>query len=162
MVNVFRMFQISMKYYSFLFTRLGNLCIRKNPQDGKSALCLYDWEVCCLHAPQRDVAMFLSLGLKPEADAEATVALWLEYIEHYRKQIISALYGKNEELINKFRDKRLFMRIFDYLLLEVFVNRICPITYLPNEDKRIPMEAWMTSNLAYISAAGKTLGLDKC
>ena len=144
-----------------IYISLGNLCLRKAPRYGKSVLCLYDWEICCLHAPQRDVAMFLSLGLEPEKDPEATVALWMEYIEFYRMQVISALYGKNEELIKKFRDKELFQRIFAYLLLEVFLNRVCIITYFPNEHKRTPMEAWMASNLAYILTAGRNVGLDR-
>ena len=101
--------------------------------------------------------MFLSLGLKPDADP---VGQWLEYAEYYRIQIITALSGKDEAILDKFRDKRLFMRILYYMLFEVFVNRVCAMTYVPNDDKRIPIEDWLKSNLAYVSVAGKHLGLD--
>ena len=60
-----------LKFISFV-PFAANLCLRRCPKPEQSPLCLYDWELCSIHVPQRDLADFLIYALaKPPGVATA-------------------------------------------------------------------------------------------
>lgn len=63
----------------------NNICIRKVPKAGKSALCLYDWEQAGIGPPQVDLAFFL-IFLYPNTD---TMNFYVEkYVTFLKEQVL--------------------------------------------------------------------------
>lgn len=59
-----------------------NICLRKSVQQD-SRLCLYDWELATIDAPQRDLAEFFAFTLMPAL----THVTRLELINFYRNKL---------------------------------------------------------------------------
>lgn len=83
-----------------------NLCLRADQ------LCLYDWELACIHVPQRDVVEFLAyvMGEAPQHED------WLEYTECYRQ----ALETQSGTAI----DASLYREVLAIVLDNLLLNRL--------------------------------------
>ena len=101
-----------------------NVCLkRREPHDYRT--CAYDWELSCIHVPQRDAVEFLSFAL-PSGTAMTTFE---EYLEFYRNELESALKETEREedleyLISVVTDKRSFFKIADFVMMEMFITRV--------------------------------------
>ena len=60
-----------------------NLCLRSAKDREERWACLYDWEVACIHVPQRDLAEFLTFVVEDGADADIVTS----YAEFYCKSL---------------------------------------------------------------------------
>ena len=94
-----------------------NCCMTKNPR----GLCLYDWEVSCIHVPQRDVAEFIMFSVSEDA----TICQIEEFVEFYRHSLEEELknLGTNPQTIDRVIDPEVFRRLFDYCVMEVLASR---------------------------------------
>jgi hypothetical protein len=86
-----------------------NLCLRKGT-DGLR-LCLYDWELATLHAPQHDLAEFLCFVLTPEATAEEVQ----HFLEFHRLAL--------EEAVGRSIDPEAWRLGFHASLYDLAINR---------------------------------------
>ena len=99
-----------------------NLCIR-SAKDGKERLaCLYDWEISCIHVPQRDIAEFLTFVSEDGADANIITS----YAEFYCKSLKQELIQLKScaKLIEKMSNQEAFMRIFDFCMMDMLAVKI--------------------------------------
>ena len=143
---------------SFLFS--GNLWLLRNPPANKSALCLCDWELCCLHVPQRDAITFILFSFFPFSSRERTVATWWKYIEHYRQELMASLAGREADLLRSISDRNLFNKIIVYQALEILMNRMFEIGAMPEESvKTVPHGKWLENCLSFIEASADQAGL---
>jgi thioester reductase-like protein len=87
-----------------------NICL--SDRAGALTLCVYDWELATLGAPQRDLAEFLCFVLPPSA-ANATIECW---IERHRAALVEATGSAI--------DRDLWWRGFDAAMNDLLVNRL--------------------------------------
>ena len=94
-----------------------NCCMTRNPR----GLCLYDWEVSCIHVPQRDVAEFIMFSVSEDA----TICQIEEFVEFYRHSLEQELknLGTSPQTIDRVIDPEVFRRLFDYCVMEVLASR---------------------------------------
>jgi thioester reductase-like protein len=87
-----------------------NICL--SDRAGGLTLCVYDWELATLGAPQRDLAELLCFVLPPRA-ADATIECW---IERHRAALVEATGSSI--------DRHLWWRGFDAAMNDLLVNRL--------------------------------------
>ncbi|MCU0437054.1 MAG: aminoglycoside phosphotransferase family protein [Raineya sp.] len=86
-----------------------NICFKI--LDNQPKLCLYDWELATLHAPQYDLVEFLCFTLDKE--------------RHYlRSQYIDEYYKTLSHLDNRFNDRTLFLEILQISALHFGLHRL--------------------------------------
>ena len=131
--------------------------VRKTPRRNHSPLALYDWESCCIHVPQRDVAWFLILALEPSKSPAESLATWRVYTDYYRQELLrlTELYGLEQH--NSFKDTILFDRVLDFQVFEVFCNRICNWILFPPNVMNWPHREGMRKFTHYIEAVAPIL-----
>ena len=111
---------------------LGNLWLRKNPQEGKSDLILFDWESCCIHVPQRDVALFLMSVVYPKPYRAENLQQWRTYTDFYHRHLLTAFQGNNDHgLVDDIKDKNKFDRMIYFQLIEAVLNRLMLFAVVP-------------------------------
>ena len=115
--------------YSFV---LGNLWLRKDPLEGKSELILFDWECCCIHVPQRDVAVFLTSVVYPKPSHAENLQQWRTYTDYYHQHLLTAIQENNDHrLVNDMKDKNKFNRMIYFQLIEALLNRSMLFAVVP-------------------------------
>ena len=139
----------SLKMYLF-FT--GNLCLRKDPEEGQGHLCAYDWEFVSFHVPQRDLGYFL-LSTLPISDSHAShVIMWEEYIEIYRQELQKALKNAGNDknpLVNKFLEKDAFQKATDYAFMECMEDMVAFTGSIPVHSAMACWEQFAGTILQY-------------
>ena len=99
-----------------------NLCIRSAKDGEESWACLYDWEISCIHVPQRDIAEFLTFVVEEGADDDIITSYAEFYCKSLKRELIQLkCYDK---LIDKITNQEIFMRIFDFCMMEMLVAKI--------------------------------------
>ena len=99
-----------------------NLCIRSAKDGEERWACLYDWEIVCIHVPQRDLAEFLTFVIKDGADADVITS----YAEFYCKSLKQELIQLKscDKLIERTTNPEAFHRIFDFCMMEMLAMRL--------------------------------------
>ena len=133
--------------------------LRRNPSKEQSALALFDWETCCIHVPQRDVAVFLLYTLSTGKTPQETMQAWSECTEHYRMELISAISGRSEKLHQVFKDKELFTSIMAYMALETYVTRAALPSFFPIAMRNFDCEEGLLNILSYVEAISVAIPL---
>ena len=105
------------------FVILGNQWVRKTPLEDQSDIVLVDWEMCCVHVPQRDPANFLLFTLPLVKTPADMLNMFTEYAEFYRNELVKNLLTNQHPSASIFTDKQRFHRIFKYMVFECVVNR---------------------------------------
>ena len=99
-----------------------NVCIRSANDGMKRWACLYDWEIACIHVPQRDVTEFLTFAVEDGADADILTS----YAEFYCKSLKQELIQLKscDTLIEETTNRETFQMIFDFCMMEMFAEKI--------------------------------------
>ena len=101
-----------------------NLCLRKEPGPQQRHLCAYDWEMACIHVPQRDLAEFLAFSQRETISYET----WIGHLEFYRSELHACLKAipsvSGSRLLEDLHDKERFYKIFDYAMMDLLVGRL--------------------------------------
>ena len=99
-----------------------NVCLRREPNPGKSHLCVYDWELAYIHVPQQSIAEFLMFTL-PESTTENEI---LEYVEYYRRKLVMELRdcANTKSVIATIENRDEFEQVFVYQVVEVLAVRL--------------------------------------
>ena len=100
----------------------GNICVRLNPGEHQGYLCSYDWELCTLGVPQRDVASFLGDIVHAEEDEDNILDVWQFYIETYRQEFLA---NSSDPRIIQACEYDSFYKIFKCELMGILLQRIC-------------------------------------
>ena len=98
-----------------------NVCLKPDIR-GQYRACAYDWELSCIHVPQRDLAEFLLFALP----ANTSFRKWEEYIEFYRNELINSIQLKQGEskIAAVIKDKDRFIKMVDFAVMEYLLIRI--------------------------------------
>ena len=119
----------------FYFFVLGNLWLRKNMIEDKSELILFDWECCCIHVPQRDVAFFLMTVVDPKPSPAENLHQWRRYTDYYHQHLLAAIHENNDqEIVDNIKDKNKFDRMIYFQLIEALLNRTFLFAVVPKNS----------------------------
>ena len=99
-----------------------NLCIRSATDEEERWACLYDWEIACIHVPQRDVAEFLTFVVEDKANVDTITS----YAEFYCKTLKQELIQLKscDKLIKETTNPETFQMIFDFCMMEMLAEKI--------------------------------------
>ena len=136
----------------------GNVWIRRDPLEYQSDLVLVDWEMCCIHVPQRDPAHFLSFTLPPAKTPAEMLNMFTEYAEYYRKELVKNLLDIQHPSAAIFKDKEKFYRIFDYMVFECVVNRAFNAIGFPPAFCKWTIRERIEKVLLYVEAVAERNG----
>ena len=128
--------------------------LRKRPLEGKSDLILYDWELCCIHVPQRDVVTFLMVTTLPHSSPSEQLNYWKKFTDFYHEQLLASIQGREEHLIERIKDKKNFDRIMYLQVIEALLNRACLMAVVPGKDTPESCITSMENLLLYIQSNG--------
>ena len=131
--------------------------VRRTPVKNQSPLALFDWETCCIHVPQRDVAWFLILALEATKSPAESLATWGVYTEYYRQELLRLTESYQLKQHYSFKDRILFDRILDFQIFEVFCNRLCLLQLYPPNLMNWPHKEGMRKFTHYIEAVAPRL-----
>ena len=129
--------------------------MRRHSQEGKSDLILFDWELCCIKAPQADLANTILCLFHPEATPIEQLRVWRHWVQYYQYQLLHSLRTtRNDQalLLEKMKDQNLFNRIFYFAVLEFFFNRGCLLVVYPSHTRPKAFDIFIESVLNYIEA----------
>ena len=132
-------------------THTGNLWLRRQAEEGKSHLILFDWELCCIDVPQGDL-VFALLDVSPQSSAEGHLRVYKTYTAYYHQQLLEALKGRDQSLINRIKDWETFDRIVYLQMFEILLNRMSVVGALPEEHRQRKFEATIENAFRYIEA----------
>ena len=133
-------------------THTGNLWLRGQAEEGKSRLILFDWELCCIDVPQGDL-VFALLDVSPQSSAaEDHLTVYKTYTAYYHQQLLEALKGRDQSLINRIKDRETFERIVYLQMFEILLNRMSVVGALPKEHRHRKYEEIIESAFLYIEA----------
>ena len=128
--------------------------LRKRPLEGKSDLILYDWELCCIHVPQRDVVTFLMVTTLPQSSPSEQLNYWKKFTDFYHEQLLASIQGREEHLIERIKDNKNFDRIMYLQVIEALLNRACLMAVVPEKDTPESCITSMENLLLYIESNG--------
>ena len=136
----------------------ANLRLRRHAIEGKSDLILYDWELCCINVPQRDLVFFLICVIPPQSTLERHIQVFKAHTAYYQKHLVEALQGRDKFLINKIKDRDMFDRIVYLQMFELLLNRSCLLGALPRQHVAAPYLLMVENVLSYIEAQADEYG----
>ena len=99
-----------------------NLCLRSANDGMEEWACLYDWEISCIHVPQRDIAEFLTFVVEDGADADVISSYAEFYCKSLKKELIQL--KSCDKLIERTTNPEAFHRIFDFCMMEMLAVKL--------------------------------------
>ena len=136
----------------------GNIILRKECNEEHDYLCLIDWELSCIHVPQRDLAMYLINAILPARRVSVkNMASISKYVDCYVSQLTRSRENENREIPIMISDRTKFNELLHYCMLQIIVERCLVLFLLPTRP-----DWWfdvLESSLTYIESVAPSLNL---
>ena len=136
--------------HNFTLFLTGNLWLRKDPEEGKSDLILYDWELCCINVPQTGLAEFMAMTLKPQNTPSEQLREWVRYVHYYQHQVLNCIKGREQRLVEKIQNRDLFERMFYLQAMQELGNRLYMVAAVPQPLRPSAFSILIENTLLFI------------
>ena len=88
----------------------------------------------------------------PQPTLAEHLKLYKTYTAYYQQQLVEFLRGRDEELINKIKDKEPFDRMVHLQMFEILLNRMVIMGFIPEEKLKGIDQSGIKNVLLYIEA----------